>query len=465
MNVAGTASAGGVVCPFCLYSISSQPLGTSCAACRREIPAFVQRELLDSPPLVLQLLGWSGHGKTSYLSALSFVLSRMTNVWDSYIFRAGTVETQTALATANRLVREGAFPDRDSAADGSASSPQIYLIRAMQRWGNRVVMVQDPAGQHCDTMQMPIEHLPYLLRAPVILMLLSADDLEGQDYRTMDMLLNNLIHTLESHEVAPGSPRRGMVVVLSKADLILGALPPAIRRYLVEDRLWPWIRPPGPGLRPRVPDGAASGDRLDTRYYLQEMHEMDRALRDWLAHEPPLRTLQLEAQRHQIELRFAIVSATGEDPRGRRSLPGPWRPHRVVDPLFWALEMAGDLGGVLPEQAGAGWGPIDGSSPQPPALVDGTFSLLFRDRRRHGGSRRINLLNREGSLEKVNARLKDLSFVRENQGVRFQLTSGETLYVRRSGRVEPLSVSDVLLRSGEAISTTDWEVELRAGHF
>jgi hypothetical protein len=446
--------------------------GYTCV-CGLKVPALLLQEYEDSSPLVVQLLGWSGHGKSTYLAALGFVLSRLGSVWPAYTLRGGTPETLQQLTAAFRLVREGGMPAKTavstvpaaSGATGPVAVPQhTYLLRNLPDWGHRVVMFHDPAGQLCDDMTMPTEQLPFLTRAPVSLMFLSADDLDRDDFRTMDMLLTSYLHTLQSGG-GQGPEQRGIVVVLSKADLHLNQMPPEIHHYLVSDPLWPvLLESSGGGASARV--DAVLDELEDVRLYLEEMYRVEAQLREWLVEEPPLRTLLLEAKRHDIELRFSVVSATGEEVRGQAPISGTWRPHRVLDPLFWALELTRGHDGVLP-----GWQRTRRGSSNPPPAAEGeatgaTFSLLIRDRRQFGVERKVNLERQSGDLGKVMPELKELTFSREGSGIRFSLAgSGAILFLHHRGGVERLPSSEVLLRPGESISTDDWQLELRFGHF
>jgi len=460
------------VCPACLHPISRPQPGYTCL-CGLEVPALLLQEYQDSSPLVIQLLGWSGHGKTSYLTALGFVLSRLGSVWPAYTLRGGTPETQQQLTAAFRLVREGRMPDKTAVpgapaatgATGPVAVPQhTYLLRNLPEWGHRVVMFHDQAGQLCDGMTLPTEQLPFLRRAPVSLMILSADDLDKDDYRTMDMLLTSFVHTLQS-DGGQGPGQRGVVVVLSKADLHLGRLPPEIHHYLVSDPLWPLLLD-GSGGAASARVAAALDELEDVRLYLEEMYRIESRLREWLVEEPPLRTLQLEGKRHGIELRFSVVSATGEEVRGHAPISGSWRPHRVLDPLFWAFELTSGREGVLPL-----WQRSTRGSSSPEAapggdVAEGKYSLLIRDRRHFGVERKVNLERKSGDLGKVMPELRELTFTWDTSGVRFRLASSDApLFLHHAGGVERLSSSEVLLRPRESISTDDWQLELRSGHF
>jgi hypothetical protein len=299
-------------------------------------------------------------------------------------------------------------------------------------------------------------------------MFLSADDLDREDFRTMDMLLTSFLHTLQSDASQAQRRSRAVVVVLSKADLLLNQLPPELRQYLVSDPLWPLLLGRTGGSYSRQ-TGEALAQLGDLELYLKRMSDLEVQLSHWLAEEPPLKTLQLEADRHGVDLRFSLVSATGEEVQGAKPMSESWRPHRVLDPLLWALKLTEGREGLLPEWQRTTRDLSSSTMAMAGDSSEGKVSLLIREERPVGSAGRnqkVNLERLSGDLGAVAPELRYLTFSREGSGVRFRLLSSDSeLFVHHPGGVERVPSSEVLIHPGESVSTGDWQVELRSGHF
>jgi hypothetical protein len=125
-----------------------------------------------------------------------------------------------------------------------------------------------------------------------------------------------------------------LIVVLTKADAIAD-LPAALRGYLKEDRLWEQ------GGTSSAGPAAAPADALPSaQHYLAALWRVDAEIKSWLQHRVAGQLLLRRAAECHVDLRFAIVSATGSGIAAGRDGILPWTPRRVLDPLFWALELA-----------------------------------------------------------------------------------------------------------------------------
>ncbi len=322
-------------CPFCLTQVTEQPDRTLCPTCRRETPRQYLLEHKKLRPLALQILGWERHGKTAYLTALLLMLTKISKVWPRYICSAVTEETQRQLQEIHRYFETGQLPP-PTPRDHDQS--HILMLRNMERWGSRTLLLRDCPGEDLNTMDIEVDKIPFLLRSPVALMLISLYDLLESEGRTMEMLMNNYLNTLASHDIDVRTDRRKLIVVLTKADL-LHDMPTALRNYLSSDSLWAAIGSATAGAA----GPPAALDAVALERYLARMKDVDEEIRRWLGSTASGQMLVRLAEEHRVDLRFSLVSSTGS-PVGRDgSLQLEWQPRRVLDPYFWALELTRTL--------------------------------------------------------------------------------------------------------------------------
>ena len=221
-------------CPYCLASVSESTEPTECQECHKEIPPSYLREHRNLRPLALQIIGWRGHGKTAYLSALVMALAKLGKIWPRYLYSAATEATQRRLQEIFQYSESGRLPPP---TPHDADECHVLMIRNMEHWGSRALLLRDCAGEELDCVERPMARFPFLLRAPVSLMALSLADIAQARGRSMEMLMNDYVSTLTRHGVDLRQARRKLVVILTKADLIY-EMPAALRSYLVSDPLW-----------------------------------------------------------------------------------------------------------------------------------------------------------------------------------------------------------------------------------
>jgi len=318
-----------LVCPFCLIEVTGSKLDRKCSSCQRLIPALYLRDARDLEPMAVQAMGWSGHGKSVFLSALTLLLTRMQVVWGDYSWAPGSEETRAEILSNNRRLESGLLPLPTSIG---ADLPCLILLREMDRFKSRSLVYRDCAGEHFDAHSMPVERVPFLLKAKTIFLIASPIDLAARRDRPIDLLLNGFLNTLEEHGVDPSKDRRRLVVVLTKGDLIQD-LPKPLHDYLVKDRVWRTLEEGAPELR---------FDEPAINRYLVAMRDVDRHLREWIERDPHGRHLVRLATQSGLDLCFSVVSATGGpviegEGNSESRLENRWEPRRVLDPLLWAL--------------------------------------------------------------------------------------------------------------------------------
>lgn len=283
----------------------------------------------------LELVSESKHGKTSFLWALSYMARNLSLFWPKY-----ACWPQDAAMDASFRSMLGAFEQREIPGETMALTRLGLSLRGMARWGDRRLFVEDDRDPVFGVPEGTATSSREVNWGVPICWLLSLPDLGPEMAQVVDLQLDNLIRArMRSARSFEAQPLR-LVIALTKADRIPG-LPPDLRAYLKVDPLAKIVEAQsafsGGEGQPARP--ALLFDERSVLAYLEILGGVHQKLAAWLATTLPGSLLAHRADAHHIDLRFCLTSATGSDLRSNGHLAIPWRPRRVLDPLFWALEL------------------------------------------------------------------------------------------------------------------------------
>ncbi len=284
----------------------------------------------------LELLSTPQHGKTSFLWALSHMARNLSLVWPKY-----ACWPQDAAMDATFRSMLASLDHREIPGETSASSRLGLSLRGMERWGDRRLFVDDDRDPVFGVVEDATANPRDVNWGVPVCWLLSLPDLGADEARVVDLQLDNLIRArMRSARSFEAQPLR-LVIALTKADRIPG-LPPELRDYLKADPLAAIVE-----AEAQFSGGGEESDRPGLHFdersvhlYLKTLGVIHQKIAAWLATTLPGSLIARRADAHNITLRFCLVSATGSDLRSNNGhLAIPWRPRRVLDPLFWALEL------------------------------------------------------------------------------------------------------------------------------
>lgn len=314
-----------IICPNCHYS-RLRPGSSKCSTCNQELPVQYVADYDKTPPFFVQVVGWSGSGKTLYLDALTLMLTKMGRVWKGYYAVPATEASQERVQHIRVDARLGDLPPPTMT---SMQEVYIMLLGNMPRWSGRSLITRDCAGEHFDTMTIPKSDVPFLIQARTTLFFISLAEMKT-DGRTMDMLLNNYINTLLKEKADFKNTQRNIVVVLTKGDIIPN-LPREIRDYLTIDPIWQAVN--------TTTTGQSKYDDAAMAAYVQRMGEMSSMIESWVEIvDETAPAFVGRANSRGIKVSFSIVSATGGAVSASNKLSEALAPRRVLDPYFWAME-------------------------------------------------------------------------------------------------------------------------------
>lgn len=255
--------------------------------------------------------------------------------WSS-IRRSQDDKTEQQIRQLHIAMQQRKLPDQ---VQGTGGPSYDLLLRQMDRWGDRRLVLCDDRGAVFGEDRAELEGRKINWGAPIC-WLLNLVDLDAIDAQLVDIQLNDLVRArLRSARSFEAEPLK-LVIALNKADR-LPNLPESLRRYLKADPLAAIVEAEedlrGSGVEPGEP--ALRFDREAVGRYMETLRDVHEELASWLAQSLAGRLLVRRAAEHQLQLRFCLISATGSDLRAAGRLAIPWSPRRVLDPLFWALEL------------------------------------------------------------------------------------------------------------------------------
>lgn len=296
----------------------------------------------DEPPppwkTTLEILASPGHGKTSFLWGLMLMTRRLSGSWPQYAGWSQDPETENSIQSLCQAMINRELPAGDDGDRG-----YHLLLRSMQRWGDRRLLVKDDRDPVFGRLNGVSPGGREVNWGVPVCWLLSLPDLGDDEVQLIDVRLNNLVRArLQSGWSFEAQPLK-LIVALTKADRIPN-LPRSLRRYLKDDPLAAEVTSRD-GLIAHIPKPALPAFRFDDEAvrlkesYVDRLWETHGQIASWVGSTLAGSLLARRADAQHIQLRFCLISATGSDLRSDGHLEVNWKPHRVLDPLFWALEL------------------------------------------------------------------------------------------------------------------------------
>lgn len=315
-----------IICPRCLSEVrvdKRNPKDTTCS-CDFVIPQLYVEEYAGALPVYIQMFGWSQSGKSTWLDVLRLHLYNVTNVWPNSYVEAVTqidIDHKEILRT-ERL--QGKMPGATPKKTRDQNEVYLNLLKKMERWSSRFLVIMDHAGEMFERLAVPVKEIPFLIGTPTTIMLVCLPDMQKTGGKTFFEVVQIYVRALKNYGVNFKKEHRRLVIVFSKADLIVN-LPANLREYLETDEL-------AQMLPPENVQFPFTGIILAE--YIERMARVSEAIRQWVdTSVEGGRAGLLMLRDNNVETRFVIMSSIGQEAGG-----AILRPKRVLDPFFWALE-------------------------------------------------------------------------------------------------------------------------------
>jgi hypothetical protein len=302
-----------MLCPFCLKNTSP----TICQNCKQALPPLYlqhQKAIGRTKQAILSAVGFSGHGKTVYLSTLLYEMgNRLTQTWPDFYRMALNLDTVKTVQENLELLEKGDLPE---STRRNFPKPSIHLLKPIPQYGDRVLMIYDPPGEAFESDELVESYAHFIRNSPAVMFLISIKDLPEPRHENAYRLLNTYV--LGMARMGAKTKNQHLVITFSKADQLINELGayPMVREHL----------------------GTSSRHHLGSpKNYLQTLKSVSNELTGFTLRELKGQTFVNLARDNFKSIQFCAVSALGSAPENGH-LSTTIQPKCVIDPLIWILD-------------------------------------------------------------------------------------------------------------------------------
>ncbi len=342
-----------VLCPFCLTPHDFDK-SLECTKYNHEVPSVYIKDYRKVPPMWLATVGFSRHGKTTYLAALTMMLEEIPKVIDRMYYRPLDQYSADEIRTWRQEMREGKLAEANPVG---VSRPILFNVYDLPNAGSRCLVMYDVAGEIYNDLNAVAEYLPSLKQVNTTWFLVSLKDLqEDGEERSITELFNSYLSGME--RMRANLQGRNLIVVYTKADALKLAKISPFKEYYQAD--------PFQALTSADAD-LSTFDQFSLDDYVNEMEHISDKLRDYTRRRVRGGAAFIrQVEQSGMNLVFSLTSALGEDPDKSGHLAAEAIRYRVLDPFFWAITLerktsSRELGLVLDASADS------------PSIYDGNF--------------------------------------------------------------------------------------------
>jgi Double-GTPase 2 len=305
-------------CPYCLQGVQSflrdpKTNVSSCPNCRTDIP----KKFLDSDLMLrtmVGVVGFSGHGKTVYLTSLFSTLKRFSNYWNGYYYRCLDDFTHRVIYEQVPLFEKGGLPESTPA---NFPNPALVHYHQLPVFEDAFVGYYDTAGEvFTDATQIARAGF-FVAHSDTVLFIVSIPNCEaGELDDQMSRLLDTYIRAADDKLNTNIRNTQRLVVIFTKSDL-------------------PEAKLSGP-LKTWLSQGVAEHYAMNLNDKLLDLGLTSIRIEEWLRQDLGCTRFANMARDHFREVRYTIVSAMGHAAPDDALLT----PMRVLDPFLWVLDFA-----------------------------------------------------------------------------------------------------------------------------
>jgi len=307
--------------------------------------------------LYIPVIGWTRIGKTVWMYSLIRRLQEMApSVWPNFTLFPLDDVSEAFLPEVLHLKKLKEGPKGNPL---HLQESYLYILQQMPRWNSRTLILKDLAGEpwskgwfdrNWDTPNA-VQYRQLLTNNKTAMMFFSLANMdlsetEG-DGQTMEQMLNRYRLLLEKQGVDIRKEQRRILVVLTQGGRVKN-LDRNILDYLDADPIARMLDPD----RYNNPEDARLKplDDASMAEYFAVMKQVSNQLKEWVRKNGGAQFLN-QAERLNISLEFSITSSFEKTVRRKDEGRAPedaievsqiedvWHCQRVLDPLFWALEL------------------------------------------------------------------------------------------------------------------------------
>ncbi|RMG70593.1 MAG: hypothetical protein D6711_16920 [Chloroflexi bacterium] len=313
-----------ITCPYCGHKQAFPRDQTTCQSCEEEIPSKYISNSRKRPPVWMVTVGYTRHGKTTYLDSLALVLENLGKI------SRGTFCTHLDSTTFDKLrdIRKEAQEGTLSGATQRGNRPRPLILSLPNFLDNacNTLVINDLPGEIFDKPEVADNYAEPIRQAETIWFIISLSDIfSDKEGRTIAELVQNYVDSMERLGSHPKGRR--ILAVYTKADRLVNRLPPTIKEYLGQD--------PYSKIK-QMTMAEAQANLFDAFEYVDKMYRISEDLKEYTFNEVPRGADFISMiEYYGMELSFSIVASV---PGADGLTTGVDTPRfRVIDPLIWSL--------------------------------------------------------------------------------------------------------------------------------
>lgn len=304
-----------LLCPYCLgKDIVRMDSGYVCQRTRLAI----SRYYVENPEIskaVISIVGFRGHGKTVFLTALFSALYKLAGIWPGFFTMALDGNSLDTLKKALFNLEKGSLPDPTPKMFPMPTVIEASNIPRFKKW---FLFFYDTGGESFEKAINLIEYGKFITGSITVTFLVSVSELEQNGF-SMYELLNIYINGLK--ELNGSTQKQHLIVVLTKADRLNDML---MHGW---EGIWNYL----------TNGGLERLRQVNMVHYLNEMKGISESLKDSLRSNLEIHQFIHLAEHNFKSVEYCIVSSLGSEPNGNKLTTG-LNPKRILDPIFWVFE-------------------------------------------------------------------------------------------------------------------------------
>ena len=316
-------------CPYCLKSMEPKskilkdkhgdPYPTYvCSKCNKKI----SREYLEereAQKISIGMVGFRGHGKTTYLSVLFYLLDSFLNNWKGSTYRTLNKRAFDWVYDNMKQLKNGNLPQ---ATPTNFPEPVIVKFFDIPILGSYITSLYDTGGEVFENPDTITDAGKFVAYSDVVLFIVSIADIQNNGWvDELNRLLNVYIMAVKDRIGIETKKKQHLIVVFTKADLLQGS----ISGISLSNELINY-------LNNRNYNAYVS-------FTVDAIKEYSKEIKNWLERSGATGFTNL-SKRYFKSVEYTIVSSIGANPVGDKLgfKLSPEIPKRVLDPFLLALD-------------------------------------------------------------------------------------------------------------------------------
>lgn len=332
-----------MICPYCVEDIPAH--STKHETCKKlkdkEFPLFYldfHAEEYSRDPVVLSVVGFTGHGKTVFLCALFHYLDHyLIRIWPKFFNQRLDQESLTTVDTNLGQLTKGKLPPptlKNFPRPGifrPTHLPKTNGMSKMPPLEDTTILIYDPPGEAFSTESEIVEYASFVKRSDCVLFLVDIPALKESVPREMAKLLDTYLLGMRRLGIKQRSQH--MIVVYTKSDDLKVSVP-EFRGFLEEHADL------NDYLNEQLPPSLANPDE-----HLDRLEGISKLLEEFTRTDLNAGRFIHEANDWFASVSYTVVSSLGaapekflnEDGEPDEKLTVNMSPRGVADPLLYVL--------------------------------------------------------------------------------------------------------------------------------